>query len=307
MLQRQAFAPRESPIYPRLIAPMSEPITPATPASGSCSSPNRPYVSAPTLTSAPSGRKRFINSCSTCRRRKVRCDREKPMCARCTISGYPCAYTDSDVPIVPPPVGSPRRHGSIDIYSPSSTAVSAGRRFPDTSERPAQELLQRLQRLEEIVAAIDPGGSTSHSRYSPPIGPNSSGVATASTDGSPATTVSPAGRLDVPNFVTTGLGAGKLLNDGGRVRYVSSLYWELITDEVCQSRNYLLCFSRYSKPPNEPRCKTLAHRSTSSIPTPQGLSDHHMPAVRMNTPPPPHSTDVRELNHEAVSTQMLPL
>ena len=175
--------------------------------SGGCPSPNLPHASAPTPPSAPSGRKRYINSCTTCRRRKVRCDREKPMCARCTISGYTCAYTDGDVPIVPPPVG---KHGSLSAV-------------PNASERPTQELLQRLQRLEEIVAAIDPGEATLHSRYSLSAGSKPSRVVTTSADGSPKTTD---GIVGAPNSDATGLGAGKLLNEGGRIRYVSSLYWE---------------------------------------------------------------------------------
>lgn len=193
--------------------------------------------STPAATPTPSGRKRFISSCSTCRRRKVRCDREKPMCARCTISGYPCGYTDSDAPItaVPPAVvDSPQEHGPSPANS-TSTYPGQHVQFSGTSERPhGQDLLQRLQRLEEIVAAYGsqqtPAPRDSIPGYSPPTVVNINPSRVTVDSSPPETSKNPADTLN--SVSSTGLQAGKLLNDGGRVRYVSPLYWELITDEV---------------------------------------------------------------------------
>ncbi|KAL8698992.1 MAG: hypothetical protein Q9201_006258 [Fulgogasparrea decipioides] len=64
-------------------------------------------------------RKRIVLSCLTCKRRKVKCDRQAPVCLRCVEGGYPeqCRYderlasTDDDVsavrspsPVLPSPI-----------------------------------------------------------------------------------------------------------------------------------------------------------------------------------------------------------
>jgi hypothetical protein len=43
-------------------------------------------------------RRRKVLSCMDCRRRKVQCDRQLPVCGRCDKAGKPCSYEDDSSP-----------------------------------------------------------------------------------------------------------------------------------------------------------------------------------------------------------------
>lgn len=103
-------------------------------------------------------------SCRPCREKKRRCDRQRP-CSSCTLRSIDCRYADDDT--------SSQTIGQRpqDIYShtiyPSPAVTSTETRYDSpapwiayvasivvgslTSGSPSEEVLRRLQRLEEAV------------------------------------------------------------------------------------------------------------------------------------------------------------
>jgi len=180
-------------------------------------------------------------SCVTCRRRKVRCDKHMP-CGNCRKAGIQCAF--------PAPGRAPRRPRPKDPNAPPK----------QTSER-EMELLKRLRKLESIVE--DLSGQIEFDTYKQ--GPNSE---SSEANGDPVheidrrkTPASPPVDHTSPNNAPaghsllrrTGTGGsitspsnakthggdvnkdfGKLvLNESGKVRYVSNAFWTKISEEVC--------------------------------------------------------------------------
>jgi hypothetical protein len=70
---------------------------------------------APTRTQRPTPSRK--KSCLPCARSKVRCDLERPSCARCVASNRPCRYATADGPSSP---AAPRH-----VVAPTSNATSA--------------------------------------------------------------------------------------------------------------------------------------------------------------------------------------
>lgn len=167
-------------------------------------------------------------SCVTCRRRKVRCDKQMP-CSNCRRALIPCVF--------PAPGRAPRQHRPKDPNAPPKA----------TSQREV-ELVKRLKKLEGIVEElsgqieIETGGRVSSAGASP------------SNDGSPSTqraksaslSAMTSGFADHGDGHTAGDGSespmmresrkqlGRLvLNDNkGTSRYVSSGFWSRLNDEV---------------------------------------------------------------------------
>lgn len=71
------------------------------------------------------GRRAKVLSCSSCRNRKIKCDKAQPICTQCTRFGFECAY--------------PSRKPTRRVPRPRQT-----------------ELLDRTSRLETIVGKADP-------------------------------------------------------------------------------------------------------------------------------------------------------
>ncbi|KAL6877110.1 fungal-specific transcription factor domain-containing protein [Trichoderma novae-zelandiae] len=167
-------------------------------------------------------------SCVTCRRRKVRCDKQMP-CSNCRRALIPCVF--------PAPGRAPRQHRAKD----PNAAPKA------TSQREV-ELVKRLKKLEGIVEElsgqieIETGGRVSSTGASPSI------------EGSPSAQRPKSASLSA---ITSGLadhgdghGAGDggesprmresrkqlgrlVLNDSkGTSRYVSSGFWSRLNDEL---------------------------------------------------------------------------
>ncbi|KAL7945199.1 fungal-specific transcription factor domain-containing protein [Trichoderma barbatum] len=166
-------------------------------------------------------------SCVTCRRRKVRCDKQMP-CSNCRRALIPCVF--------PAPGRAPRQHRPKDPNAPPKA----------TSQREV-ELVKRLKKLEGIVEElsgqieIETGARVSSVGDSP------------SNEGSPVTHRQKSGSLGAP---TSGLAdhsdghagdggesrkmkesrkqMGRLvLNDNkGSSRYVSSGFWSKLNDEL---------------------------------------------------------------------------
>ncbi|RFU74348.1 fungal specific transcription factor domain-containing, partial [Trichoderma arundinaceum] len=166
-------------------------------------------------------------SCVTCRRRKVRCDKQMP-CSNCRRALIPCVF--------PAPGRAPRQHRPKDPNAPPKA----------TSQREV-ELVKRLKKLEGIVEElsgqieIETGGRVSSTAGSP----SNEGSPTAQRPKSASLSAVASGVVDFGDNHATGDGnesrrmresrkqMGRLvLNDNkGTSRYVSSGFWSKLNDE----------------------------------------------------------------------------
>lgn len=150
-------------------------------------------------------------SCTTCRRRKVRCDKKHP-CSNCHKAGIECVF--------PGPGRAPRR----------------SKKPPDT------ELLARLRRLEGVVQSLGKGldGEESHVEDNDTTNKEETPIPTqpepSSSVGLPE---SAASILDCRKLKKGGDGIsglerefGHLVVSEGRSRYVSNRFWSSLTEEV---------------------------------------------------------------------------
>lgn len=157
-------------------------------------------------TDAPSPVQTYARTCSSCRQRKIKCDRQRP-CINCSRSGVECIY--------PPGRGrAPKR---------PRNAVNV-------------QLSHRLTRLESIIRSFEyhqnQGSSTPHS-------------AAPVTLSSPADSrLSETSRIPfVPGTSNSDSGdsieqhLGRLLIDETRSYYVSNVLWANLGDEVCPGPN----------------------------------------------------------------------
>ncbi|KAK2599925.1 hypothetical protein QQS21_005309 [Conoideocrella luteorostrata] len=169
-------------------------------------------------------------SCVTCRRRKVRCDKQMP-CSNCRRAQISCVF--------PAPGRAPRQPRPKDPNAP-----------PKTSSHREVELIKRLKKLEGIVEELsgqidEPSAKLPSSTGSPDHQPGIDTVSQrhmsasldqlAGQDASPKGTDSSAGQSSEsgrakekqPNF-------GRMVSDEGRgtSRYVSSGFWSKLNDEL---------------------------------------------------------------------------
>lgn len=190
---------------------------------------------------APDGSGPVLNprSCVTCRRRKVRCDKQMP-CSNCRRALIPCVF--------PAPGRAPRQPRPRDPNAP-----------PKAASQREVELVKRLRKLEGIVEElsgqieVESGSKGESSTFSTLGSPGSSAAAglsgssrrgTASLASNPqsgsdrepaAWTQSSDDRsasLSGPQSKT--LQGRLVLNDHkGNTRYVTNGFWAKISDEVC--------------------------------------------------------------------------
>lgn len=158
-------------------------------------------------------------SCTTCRKRKVRCDKRHP-CANCSKANIDCVF--------PGPGRAPRR----------------SRKPPDT------ELLARLRRLEGVVQSLgkgleDDGGSIEaggtefepSNPFAGPIGGSLGGEDDVKLKTCPPSHDEGIFGLHTANRETQQSEKmfkefGRLTVDGGRSRYVSNKFWVSLSEEV---------------------------------------------------------------------------
>lgn len=67
----------------------------------------------------PAGKQRVRTGCLTCRKRRRKCDEQKPRCANCEVKGFTCKY-GADLAFVPPRsgeagVGAGQAYGTITV------------------------------------------------------------------------------------------------------------------------------------------------------------------------------------------------
>ncbi|GME47409.1 Transcription factor [Neofusicoccum parvum] len=174
-------------------------------------------------TPATSRRRRIITSCDTCRRRKVKCDRQHPVCAPCQTAGRACLYKES----------STRQRDSIDQTSllPIRNHSHGVRRHPRNSPD-LNTIDARLGRLERL---LEQAMQTTRAQSDEPQaaaneGPNE-GVL-ASPDVLPQS-ASPDNEIRAVNGDD-----GTLLVEDGKSHFVSSQHWALLATEVWHSICY---------------------------------------------------------------------
>ncbi|KAK5227739.1 hypothetical protein LTR47_008546 [Exophiala xenobiotica] len=156
-------------------------------------------------TQNPSAPRLNPRSCVTCRRRKVRCNKENP-CANCVRAGIGCVF--------PAPGRAPRK----------------SKKTPDV------ELLARLRRLEGVVhslgAQVDDNGLVSPSiTGSADIRARAFGD-TQSGD-SPTSDRSDSKRQSIDRNL------GRLVINDDRSRYVSNTFWTSMSDEIAEMQDLL--------------------------------------------------------------------
>ncbi|KID98065.1 fungal specific transcription factor domain-containing protein, partial [Metarhizium majus ARSEF 297] len=168
-------------------------------------------------------------SCVTCRRRKVRCDKQMP-CSNCRRAQNPCVF--------PAPGRAPRQPRPKDPNAP-----------PKTSSHREAELVKRLRKLEGIVEELsgqidEPAARGPSTTASPDMQSGMEGLSLrhmpgsldhiAGQEGSPRGTDSSSGhsgeagrKEKQPNF-------GRLVSGDqrGTSRYVSSGFWSKLNDEL---------------------------------------------------------------------------
>ena len=160
-------------------------------------------------------------SCTTCRKRKVKCDKRHP-CSNCNRAAIECVF--------PGPGRAPRRN----------------RKPPDT------ELLARLRRLEGVVQSLGKGvDEEAEPTNEPaevqkeefePLQPNGPGKFD-NQDIKPIKNCGMVGRHE-PNraYVETGSLTkefGRLKVENGKSRYVSNKFWNSLSEEVAEMRDIL--------------------------------------------------------------------
>ncbi|ETN42588.1 uncharacterized protein HMPREF1541_01745 [Cyphellophora europaea CBS 101466] len=123
---------------------------------------------------APKGEKRLITrnrtsySCQTCRRRKIKCDKQHPVCGSCQKSNESCVYGKLEHAATTPARGG-------QVAKRRSSFTSSGRRSPP-SFYPAAELgngviqglEQQLNRLTTLVETIQKESAGVHGPRLPP-------------------------------------------------------------------------------------------------------------------------------------------
>ncbi|TQV96344.1 fungal specific transcription factor domain-containing protein [Cordyceps javanica] len=165
-------------------------------------------------------------SCVTCRRRKVRCDKQMP-CSNCRRAQIPCIF--------PAPGRAPRQQKPKDPNAP-----------PKTSSQREVELIKRLRKLEGIVEELSgqievesgsgrqahsesprvgTSGETSHSHYSSSL--DLFGGRPSSESGHDTNPDNLRKREIGQQFGRMVLGDHK-----GTTRYVSSGFWSKMNDEI---------------------------------------------------------------------------
>ncbi|MCJ1389916.1 hypothetical protein MMC18_002773 [Xylographa bjoerkii] len=152
-------------------------------------------------------------SCTTCRKRKVRCDKKHP-CSNCHKAGIECIF--------PRPGRAPRR-----------------------SKKPSDsELLARLRRLEGVVQSLGKGADGED--LSPEVEEtheNQQSLIDDESEEPPHGLGLPPGcvRRDKVSDSSTKLekDMGRLVIGGGKSRYVSNSFWANLTTEVAEMHNII--------------------------------------------------------------------
>jgi|SRR5690242_10036279 len=167
------------------------------------------------------GRQRTIQSCLTCRRRKVKCDHEHPICGACTRGNHVCTWSD-------------HLQGQISAGRVSKPSTQGTGRTAKNSD-----VQSRLDRLELLLEKAVSGQSSKTSVPARAIGDSEMKDHDAAlTPSSNSQTSHGAGMADD--------GDGTLLLDGGQSKFVSSLHYALLAEEVSELVRNLVEITAYA-------------------------------------------------------------
>ncbi|KAJ5888712.1 aflatoxin biosynthesis regulatory protein [Penicillium taxi] len=93
--------------------------------------------------------RKLRESCTSCAHSKIRCTKEKPICARCAERDLPCHYTESKRmgrnPRLPSPntigtIGFNQRYGHHGSHNKKPNSAGYVRKYPSQHERPHSQL-----------------------------------------------------------------------------------------------------------------------------------------------------------------------
>ncbi|CAI6333255.1 unnamed protein product [Periconia digitata] len=156
------------------------------------------------------GRHRVISSCLTCRRRKVRCDHVHPVCGACSRGNHVCTYAND---------GSSAAHGAINRHKVSKPSLSSGARAAAGGGGDIQSRLERLEQLLEKAVSLN-------------AVPSSPTKVDSTNDQSKTNHASPSDSQTSQQGMSSDNQDGTLLLDGEQTRFVSSLHYALLADEI---------------------------------------------------------------------------
>ncbi|KLO84462.1 putative C6 transcription factor [Fusarium fujikuroi] len=153
-------------------------------------------------------RKRVITACLTCRHRKVKCDHAQPVCSPCKKGNRVCTYTNPQ--------------------STSQTShLGSGNRVSRSNRQTGQdEIKNRLERLEQLLERALSGG---------PVLPQHPTDAASNLDHPHSKHQGLISSLNPQSEILSADGYdGALLLEGerGQSRWVSSLHYSLLADEI---------------------------------------------------------------------------
>ncbi|KAB5577559.1 fungal-specific transcription factor domain-containing protein [Coniochaeta sp. 2T2.1] len=159
-------------------------------------------------------------SCQLCRTRKLKCDREQPVCGSCLKRGdeESCNYSAL-------PTGS----ASPGIGAVENGSSGKSRRGP----RPRQEVQTRLQQLEQLVNGLLSQGpaNAGQTAISPPdsLSPPENEPVTAGTDAAASQ------RPDGPLAAT----GGHISRNGNEMPFVGATHWTAVLESIHDIRDCL--------------------------------------------------------------------
>ncbi|PQE29949.1 fungal specific transcription factor domain-containing protein [Rutstroemia sp. NJR-2017a WRK4] len=215
----QATAPPPNSIYPSAAASLGPTVPPRSPDNARKSS-----------TAASTGLN--ARSCVTCRRRKVKCDKQVP-CGNCTKAQTQCVF--------PAPGRAPRR------------PRAGGKPVTDREA----ELLKRLRRLEGVVEELSGQVDAEHSKPSPSSDNSSTHHKDGELNGEASSKnnvracISDEGKGTKKEWMrrsfsmgcapprtsfTVEEGIGRLVLDEGKSQYVSNPFWAELSEELSELR-----------------------------------------------------------------------
>lgn len=173
----------------------------------------RPSVGSPPTApsgSVQKGRQRTITACLTCRRRKVKCDHAQPICSPCQRGNRICTYVN-------PQLSSQTQ--------PHTTANRVSRPNLRTGQ---DEIRNRLERLEKLLEKAIAGGENTVQ----PSDAQEPGLDTPHDDQRGVASGVFTDRKNETLSVDGYDGALLLEPESGQSRWVSSLHYALLADEV---------------------------------------------------------------------------
>jgi hypothetical protein len=118
-------------------------------------------------------RRRLALSCVTCRRRKVKCDREEPICVRCQKGGTECLYVPYEEDLEGTPLAKTKRTNSwaddAEDWTEASrtTEIERARNVSEASKKKHHGDSAEIDRLEKKIADLEARTRATEARPNP--------------------------------------------------------------------------------------------------------------------------------------------